>query len=295
MEIKNFAILRGSDVKIENNKVSLIASQTEDENKKFASSEIRTDINYVNGVIEFKFKFSNSNSGIVFIFNTEDEVGVSIGISRTYDAFVIAEGHKKFSPIKKASTLKNFDINKEHKLKIDINGSFAKIFINNISILEGLISIKESPITFRISTEGKLEIYDMKVYPIKPVVFCVMQFSKEYNDLYNDVIKPICEELGYETIRADEFYTSTPILQDIIESIQNSTVIIAEITPDNPNVFYEIGYSHAIGKPTILLCDRKREKLPFDLSSFRTLFYENSIAGKNKIELNLRKYLSSIK
>ena len=51
----------------------------------------------------------------------------------------------------------------------------------------------------------------------------------------------------------------------------------------------------AILKGTILLCDRKREKMPFDLSGFRTLFYENSISGKNKIELSLRKYLESLK
>jgi nucleoside 2-deoxyribosyltransferase len=121
-----------------------------------------------------------------------------------------------------------------------------------------------------------------------------MQFSNEYNELFEEVIKPVTEKFGYECIRADEYYTRTPILSDIINSIKDSTAIIAEITPDNPNVFYEIGYSHAIGKPTILLCDKKREKLPFDLSGFRTLFYENTIAGKKKVETSLMKYLENI-
>lgn len=295
MEIRNFAILRGSNVSIENNRIVLKSLNTEDEDKKYANAEIRTDVKFSNGTIELKFKFSNANSGLLFIFNTDDEVGISIGISKTHDTFLIAEGNQKFNPINKASTLKNYEVNREHRLRIEINGSYAQMYINNILIVNALVSIKEGPITFRASSEGDFEIYDIKVYPIKPKVFTVMQFTSEYNDLYNEVIKPICEELGFESIRADEFYTSTPILQDIIESIQDSTVIIAEITPDNPNVFYEIGYSHAIGKPTILLCDRKREKLPFDLSSFRTLFYENSISGKNKIEVSLRKYLESAK
>ncbi|HNU88170.1 MAG TPA: hypothetical protein PKJ94_07765, partial [Ferruginibacter sp.] len=81
---------------------------------------------------------------------------------------------------------------------------------------------------------------------------------------------------------------------DIIKSIKESSLIIADITPDNPNVFYEVGYSHAIDKPTILLCDKKRSKLPFDLTSFRTLFYENSIAGKTQVEQRLRKYLDNL-
>jgi len=121
-----------------------------------------------------------------------------------------------------------------------------------------------------------------------------MQFSKEYNDLYEEVIKTVAETFNFKCIRADEFYSSTPILSDIITSIEESTAIIAEITPDNPNVFYEIGYSHAIKKPTILLCDKKREKLPFDLSSFRTLFYENTIVGKKNIELSLINYLENL-
>ena len=94
--------------------------------------------------------------------------------------------------------------------------------------------------------------------------------------------------------RADEFYTATPIIKDIVKSIKEASVIIAEITPDNPNVFYEVGYAHAINKPTILLSDKTRGKLPFDISGFRTLFYENSIAGKSAVEKNLKKFLENI-
>ena len=121
-----------------------------------------------------------------------------------------------------------------------------------------------------------------------------MQFTKEYEDLYNEVIQPICEEKGLECRKADEIFTATPILDDIVSSIKDSTIIIADITPNNPNVFYEIGYAHALGKPTILLCDRSREKLPFDVSGFRTLFYDNTIPDKRIVEEKLRKFLDFI-
>ena len=118
-----------------------------------------------------------------------------------------------------------------------------------------------------------------------------MQFTDEYNELYRDVIKPICESYDYECIRADEFYQTSLILNDIINSIKEASIIIADITPDNPNVFYEVGYAHALNKPLILLSDKKRQKLPFDVSGFRTLFYDNTIGGKSKVEETLKKYL----
>ena len=70
--------------------------------------------------------------------------------------------------------------------------------------------------------------------------------------------------------------------------------MIAEITPVNPNVYYEVGYAHARNKPTILIADKTVEKLPFDVSPFRTLFYENTIDGKDKIERGFRNHLRAV-
>jgi nucleoside 2-deoxyribosyltransferase len=93
--------------------------------------------------------------------------------------------------------------------------------------------------------------------------------------------------------RADEVYGPGVIIADIVKQIVESKLIIAEITPANPNVYYEIGYAHALGKPTILIAEKATE-LPFDVSPFRVLFYENTIAGKKRIEDGLRRHLESI-
>jgi nucleoside 2-deoxyribosyltransferase len=99
--------------------------------------------------------------------------------------------------------------------------------------------------------------------------------------------------MGLQAHRADETYSPGLIIADIVKQISESKIVIAEITEANPNVYYEVGYSHAINKPTILIAD-KGIKLPFDVSAFRTLFYENSIGGKNKIEKGLREFLRNI-
>jgi nucleoside 2-deoxyribosyltransferase len=72
-------------------------------------------------------------------------------------------------------------------------------------------------------------------------------------------------------------------------------VIIAEITPVNANVFYELGYAHALEKPTILLANRKTEKLPFDVSGYRVIFYDDTIGGKSNIESTLTEHLKNIR
>jgi hypothetical protein len=128
----------------------------------------------------------------------------------------------------------------------------------------------------------------------RPKAFVVMQFSDPFNALYHDVVKPTCERFGFQVIRADDIYNAGLIIQDIAKSIRESSLIIADITPDNPNVFYEVGYAHGIGKTTILLSDRRRDKLPFDVSGFRTLFYDDTIGGKKIVEQNLTKHLENL-
>jgi hypothetical protein len=83
------------------------------------------------------------------------------------------------------------------------------------------------------------------------------------------------------------------IVYDIAQQIIGAQAVIAEITPVNANVYYEVGFAHALGKPTILLAD-KETKVPFDVSPFRILFYENTIPGKSKFEAGLRRHLNAI-
>ena len=126
--------------------------------------------------------------------------------------------------------------------------------------------------------------------------FVVMQFTTPFDALFEDVIRPVCDELEIEAYRASDIYRPGVIIQDIIQGLHESQVIIAAITPANPNMFYELGYAHALGKPTILLADRKEtDQLPFDLNPFRVIFYDNTIRGRNHIESDLRRHLRTIR
>jgi nucleoside 2-deoxyribosyltransferase len=303
MEITNFAIIKGTSATSKDGKIFYKAKvRKKVRGRTYQNTEsdidsvvIRSDFIFGNGIFEFKLKPKSHNTGVIFRMTSFDNKKVRAGYSRIFKHFTIGvfEG-SAWKALSSAGGIVNYEINQEINFKVNVKGSSISLFINNILLCEANISIKESPIEFIISSDSDFILSDFKVKKTSPKLFIVMQFSKEYNELYEEVIKPVSEKFGYECLRADEYYTSTPIISDIISSIQEATAIIAEITPDNPNVFYEIGYSHAIKKPTILLCDKKREKLPFDVSSFRTLFYENTIAGKKKVEESLTKYLENI-
>jgi len=122
-----------------------------------------------------------------------------------------------------------------------------------------------------------------------------MQFGVPYDTLYQEVIQPVSRKAGFRVLRGDDVFRPGVILQDIIHSIVESDVIVADITPTNPNVFYELGYAHALQKPTILLANRQLEKLPFDISGYRVIFYDDTIGGKREIENTLEKHLESIR
>lgn len=191
------------------------------------------------------------------------------------------------------NTLKN---NTTYLLKVKKYGSNIKFYVNDM-LLYTYTNMSEFTGSCGIYVVNAYEatITNVNIIKTKPKVFAVMKFQKDFDDLYKEVIVPQFNKYGYDVIRADECYTATSILQDIIQEISAASIIIADITMDNPNVFYEVGYAHALKKTTILLADKdKRDKLPFDISGFRTIFYSNSIGGKSEIENTLTKYIENI-
>ena len=98
----------------------------------------------------------------------------------------------------------------------------------------------------------------------KPFVFTVMPFAPEFDDLYKLGIKPACESAGAYCERLDEQIFDEGMLDRIFNQIAKADVVIAEMTGKNPNVFYEVGYAHALGKRVVLLT-KDAADIPFDL------------------------------
>lgn len=125
-------------------------------------------------------------------------------------------------------------------------------------------------------------------------IFVLSPFSEPFNTIYNDHIKPTVEEMdNFTCLRADDIYDNRPIIEDIWRSINESKIIISELTGKNPNVFYETGIAHTIGKEVILIT-QLMDDIPFDLRHLRCIVYEYTPRGVQNLEVNLKNTILSI-
>ena len=131
---------------------------------------------------------------------------------------------------------------------------------------------------------------------MKKNVFMVMPFEdKLANEIYRLSTKPICNSFNLEINRADEVFTTNPILDDIISAIEKSIITIVDISGKNPNVFYELGIAHILKQnQTIIITQDEYDSIPLDITHFRIIKYEDSIVGKKEYEDKLRKTIESI-
>lgn len=108
-----------------------------------------------------------------------------------------------------------------------------------------------------------------------PTTFVLMPFNDLFNTYYDEIYKPALMEAGMDVYRADTLYASVPIIEDIRNGIIKADLLLADLTGKNPNVFYELGLAHAIGK-SVILTVQNLEDLPFDLRHLRTIIYNTS-------------------
>ena len=186
-----------------------------------------------------------------------------------------------------------------YQVVVDVRGSSLNIDVDGIRVLSAVVPALSSharQLGVFCFAKGDVTITDFSADVLRPQAFVVMQFSVPYNDVYSEVIKNVCDVLDVDAVRGDEIYGPGIIIKDVIDRISRSQVVIADVSPSNPNVYFEVGYALALGKPIILLAQRRGSDspLPFDISSFRVLFYDDSIGGKVRLESGLRNHLREI-
>jgi len=106
--------------------------------------------------------------------------------------------------------------------------------------------------------------------------FVMQPFDKgEFDKRYDDVIAPAIREADLEPYRVDRDPSVNIPIDDIEAGIKNSVLCLAEITTDNPNVWFELGYAIAVPKDVILICSENRSStFPFDVQHRSIILYK---------------------
>jgi len=105
--------------------------------------------------------------------------------------------------------------------------------------------------------------------------FVIQPFDKgPYDKRYDDILKPAIIDAGLDPYRVDEDPSVTVPIDDIEKHIKDAEICIADISTNNPNVWYEVGYAFANGKPVLLICAEPRaEPFPFDVRHRQIVSY----------------------
>ncbi len=127
------------------------------------------------------------------------------------------------------------------------------------------------------------------ISPIGPVN---SDIRKKSDEVIKFILTPVLSEVGYQIKRADHIDKPGLITNQIIQYIINSSLVIADLTGHNPNVFYELALRHAIRTPFIQIISTG-ETIPFDVLPTRTIEYdihdlESVENAKNKLKNQLK-------
>ena len=107
-------------------------------------------------------------------------------------------------------------------------------------------------------------------------------------------IRAACENAGLELIRADDIWDNSTILQDIFDLIYTAEIVISDFTGRNPNVMYETGVAHTLGKHVIPIT-QNIEHVPSNLHGHRALVYVGANGeGLTQLEDDLFKRLTTL-
>ena len=113
-----------------------------------------------------------------------------------------------------------------------------------------------------------------------PTCFVIQPFSSKFDKRYGDVYKPALEQAGLEPYRVDQDPSTERLIDSIEEQIRSATICLADITTDNPNVWYELGYALAAGRSVIMVCSNERDgKLPLDIQHRTIIQYASESAS----------------
>lgn len=120
----------------------------------------------------------------------------------------------------------------------------------------------------------------------------MMPFDSHFDVVYK-AIQAAALAANMRCLRADDIWEDETIIQDVVTLINKSNIIVCDCTGRNPNVFYEAGIAHALGRHVILITQSDAD-IPFDLKHLRYIKYLNNIFGRALLVDKLKRRIETL-
>ena len=130
-----------------------------------------------------------------------------------------------------------------------------------------------------------------------PICFVIQPFDDDkFDRRYDDTFRPAIEEIGLEAYRVDQDPSVEVPIDEIERKIRDATACLADISTNNPNVWYELGYAFAMNKKVLMVCSDEREgTFPFDIQHRTVVEYETgSSSDFEKLKGEIMKRMGSL-
>jgi len=224
-------------------------------NARFAGGLLSAEVTFDNPVPE-------SACDLVFYYNPATHAYMGAGISNEV-LYSIKLYDTRWQPYVLMGEPNRLEADRPYHLECRVRGSLVRLLSEGVEVITHNlpVALPQSQVGIWCRSTADIHIRNFTVTAEEPTAFVVMQFTAPFNQLFDEVIRPICQERGVRAVRADDTYGPGLIIADVVRQIDESKLVIAEISPVNANVYYEVGYAHARGKPTILIADRSIERL----------------------------------
>lgn len=190
----------------------------------------------------------------------------------------------------------------------DYGGNIVEILTEAQGRDPGIIQIFEDYLNEHFEEEGfyasaklktKKITFSPDVFDVPPLsvqadlVSVMMPFDSGFAPVYR-AIQSAATTAGMQCSRADDFWEESVVVQDIFNLIFRSQIVVVDFTGKNPNVMYETGIAHTLGKKVVPLT-QVIDHIPFDLRHHRALTYHSNSQGLEKLTSDLSVRLQNLK
>ena len=130
---------------------------------------------------------------------------------------------------------------------------------------------------------------------MQPRCFVIQPFDEggPYDKRYDETFEPAIEAAGLEAYRVDKDPGVDVLIEDIEQKIAESDACLADVSTDNPNVWFELGYAMAKDRVVVLICsDEREDDYPFDVRHRKIIKYSTkSESGYRKLKRAITRHL----
>lgn len=150
-------------------------------------------------------------------------------------------------------------------------------------LLRNMQPRRQRPKVFQIADPENIE---------PSLISAMMPFHPNFDAVYT-TLQHAAQAVGLRCRRADDIWENPAVIQDVVSLIDRSSIVVCDCTGRNPNVFYEVGIAHTLGREVILITQDEAD-IPFDLRHLRYVHYLNNSEGLNTLAARLQPRLDDL-